>query len=484
MKKIILTLILVFATATNVFAAKIPDNIKAVVKKDFAQADFRFDGLITLPDGTMYLPLFPALVKKPDVIEAKTTLPAGKKLSEKPDVVIFNNDFVLMKILVNPKGQKTVLYTKEPPIEVRTGLLPQDLLVPTGLVIPDNIKGIIGNLQITTAQDPGIKVQAEPYLEKKITKTFQTTKNLVSVVPQIANKTIYATTCYSKNIQVINGESSHPAYALAQKSTPIDIKATPDGKFMLVTSYNRTFVDVISLADEKIIKQIDLTTEAGEIVIDKISKKAYVASPEDSSIYVIDVPTMTLKQKIKIKGSCEKLSLTEDGTKLFYADKKTNNIWAIELDNEFVTKNLGAFPNISKILFTQGKVYATSRTKAHLAVIDYATFGLINEIPVNEKPVDMLIYKGNLFVLSAQKNTIQVFSTEQDELTDTIELNTSGFSTKLHRVCNSNIAVITDAKSDKYSVLDLDKKVVLKTNFLELPVSQVEIVPTVKKINK
>ena len=482
MKKIILTLILILMTATNVFAAKVPDNVKNLVRKDFAKADFRFDGLVTLPDGTLYLPLYPALIKKPEKLEVKNTVPLNKTLKDKPDVVILNNDFVLLKILTDTKGRKTVLNIKEPPIEVRTGLLPQDMLVPTGLIIPDNIKGIIGNLQIPTAQDAGLRVQSEAILENKTVKTSQTTKNLVAKVPQLQNKTLYIATCYSKNIQVVQGEDVKPEYALAQKSIPIDIDITPDDKFMFVTSYAKTFVDVISLNDERVIKQLDLTTQPEEIVMDKINNKTYVSSGIASSIYVIDLNTMTLKQKIKVKGMCEKLFLSEDGTKLFYADKKTNDVWLIELDNNFVIKNIGNFPNVSKIAFNQGKIYITSRTKNRLAIIDYVTLGLIKELDVNAKPIDMITYKNNLYVLSAQNNVVQVVDTATDEITDTIYLNTAGFSTKIYQLKNTNIALVTDTKTNKYCVLDLDKKQVIKTNIIDIPISTIIVAPRVKRL--
>lgn len=485
MKKFFLTIILIFATATNVFAAKIPDNIKSLVRKDFAKADFRFDGMIILPDGMLYLPLYPALIKTPDKLEIKSTIPENKSLKDEPDVVVFNNDFALLKILTDSKGRKTVLNIQKPPIEVKTGLLPQDLLVPTGLIIPDNIKGIIGNLQIPTTLDAGLRVKAEPFSEYTATKnTSKTTKNLISKIPQLQNKTIYIATCYSKNIQVVQEESSKPQYALAQRATPVDMKLTPDDQFLLVTTYGKTFVDVISLADERFIKQIDLTTKAQEIVIDKINNKAYVSSADTASIYIIDISTMTLKQKIKVKGMCEKLYLSDDATKLFYTDKKTNDVWVIELDNGFVIKDIGSFPNVSRIVFTQGKIYITSRTKNRLAIVDYATMSLIKEIPVEVKPIDMLVYKNNLYVLGAQNNVLQVVNTVNDEITDTIFLNTNGFSTKIYQIKNTNVAIVTDIKMDKYSVLDLDKKLILKTNLLEIPVSTVAVVNKVRKINE
>lgn len=484
MKKLILTLILILATATSAFAAKIPDNVKSLIKKDFAKADFRFDGLITMPDGTLYLPLFPALVKKPEKLEVVSTIPAKQTLAQEPDVVILNNDFVLLKVLIDQKGRKTVLNIKEPPLEVKTGLLPQDLLVPSGLVIPDNIKGIMGNLEIGTAQDAGIRINAEPFLANKTVKTSITGENLVNKVPQLENKTIYISTCYSKNIQVVQGEAKVPEYALSQTSSPISMKATPDDKFLLVTAYGKTFVNVISLADERIIRQLDLTTPAGEIVVDKWKNRAYVASGDDSSIYIIDLNTMTLKQKIKVKGLCEKLSLSDDGSKLFYVDGKTSDVWTIEIDNDFVIKNIGKFPNISKISYAQGKIYLISRTKNRLAIIDYVTLGLIKEIDVAPKPIDMLVYKDNLYILSAQTNILQVLNTVDDEITHTIYLNTNGFSTKIYQLKNTDIALVMDTKANKYSVLDLSKNQVIKTNLLDIPVSDIAVTPKIRKISK
>jgi len=51
-------------------------------------------------------------------------------------------------------------------------------------------------------------------------------------------------------------------------------------------------------------------------------------------------------------------------------------------------------------------------------------------------------------------------------------------------VKNTNIALIVDTKAAKYSVLDLDKKLVIKTNPLEIPVSVVVVANKIKKIGK
>ena len=99
MRKIIIALAIAAMTAVSVNATILPDEVKNSITKEFPKSTFRFDGVIILPDGTVYLPLIPSKFDKKDEFKIKSTYPAGKKLSQKPDVVIFSNDYVLMKMI-------------------------------------------------------------------------------------------------------------------------------------------------------------------------------------------------------------------------------------------------------------------------------------------------------------------------------------------------------------------------------------------------
>ena len=479
MRKSLICLGIMLSLSTPVFSAQIPDNVRNFVSKDFPKTNFRFDGVIILPDNTLYLPLFPARIVDTDKLEIKTTYPANKTLAAKPNVVIFNNDFVLLKVLTDTQGNKTVYKMANPPAELRSGLLPQDMLVSKGLIIPENLHGIIGNLEIKTVNDPGIRVEnVTPKVEKISGSTLKT----LSQIPQLKNKNFYVSSPYSKNIQVLNAGAKTPEYSLAQNNIPISLKAYED--FLLVTSYGKPSIDVISLADDQVIKQIYTKTQPDEILIDKNKRIAYVSSSEDSSIYMANLETMTLTKQIRISGMCEKLTLSEDGSKLFYYDKKTREIWAIELDNNYLLKEIGKFPNVSKILYTNNKIYLTSRTKNRLAIIDYDTIGLIGETEVCEKPVDMLAFHDRIYVLGAGDNSIQVIDAKTDMITDSIYLNTNGFSTKIYHIEGTNIALITDTKASLYTVFDLGANKVLKSIPIDIPASSIVATEKVKKINK
>ena len=478
--RLFFTASVMFMFAVPVFAAKIPDNVQQFISNDFPKTTFRFDGVIILPDNTIYLPLFPARILTPETLAIKQTYPSGKKLADKPNVVILNNDFVLLKVLTDAQGNKTIFKMANPPQEIRTGLLPQDMLVPRGLVIPENMKAIVGTLEIKTVNDPGIRVENS---KPVVTQLSGSTLKTLSQIPPLKNKSFYVSSPYSKNIQVLNLGAKTPEYSLAQTNVPISMKAYND-QFLLVTAYDKTSIDVISLADDQIIKQIPIKTQPDEILIDKTKNIAYVSSSVDSSIYIVNLETMTLSKQIKITGMCEKLTLSDDGTKLFYYDKKTRDIWAIELDNNYLLKEIGKFPNVSKIVYSNGKIYVTSRTKNRIAIIDYETIGLMAEVEICEKPIDMLVFHDRVYVLGAGDNSIQVIDAKKDLLTDTIYLNTNGFSTKIKYIENTNIALITDTKAALYTVFDLGTNKVIKTIPIDIPASTIVVTEKVKKINK
>ena len=483
-KKFLGVLLGLVLTAASAFATKLPADVQAYLKKNVSEIDIRFDGVIIYPDGTLYLPLYPASFKKPEVLEIQETFPAGCTLRDKPDAVIFNSDFVLLKVIPNENGKKTIKRFDKPPIPIKTGILPQDMLVPKGLIIPENVKGIIGNLDIQLSPDQDIKVVSDVNLSAKVFDAESKAVNKYnnkSTIAQLKDKNLYMVTSYSKNISVVSGESFKADYALSQLATPVDAQITKDNKFLLVTAYDSTMLNVISIADDRIIKQLDLTSQGGEIVMDYAHNKAYIAAPAASYIYVLDVDTMSLTQRIKVNGRCERLEL--NGDYLLYVDKISSNIWSIEIGNNYTLRNLGKFPNVSKVLLSNGLVYMTSRTKDRVAVLNYETRQLLTEFPTVEKPIDMMVHNGYLYVLGARYNQIQVLKADDCEPVGVINIEGDGFSTKFCPVPGTNLVIVTDTKMGRYSIINLDNNTVVKTNGAELPVSNILIGKKVHKIN-
>ena len=476
MRRLLLILGMLFISTASTFAAKIPDEVRNYLEQEIPNVDIRFDGVIIMPDNTIYLPLFPSLFSDIKTLSIKETYPSGRSIVQEPDIIIFNNDFVLMKLLSDGQGHRTVLHQTNPPLQVRTGLLPQDMLVPSGLIIPENIKGIIGNLKVDTKNEDLIKVSNDEAYEDFLKNNGPQKKQ--HLISELKNKIIFVTTNYSKNIQVVEPASAVPSYSLAQKSIPIDVKAVNNGKFLLVTSYDRPFLDVVSIADSRFIKQISLGSNPEQILLDEKNNKAYIASPSASTIFVVDIKSMSLIQKIKINGYCEHILLSEG--RLFYVDKLHNEIWAIELQKDYELRDIGYFPNVSALAFANNKLFISSRTKSRIAIIDYDTLGLVSEFTTVNKPTAMLLDNNRLYVLGSQNNEIQVIDVSSNSVIKTIALKTGGYSSGLKKMQDTNYAIVTDLKNNYYSILDLTDGNVLQTYELNIPLKDVIIADKVR----
>ncbi|MDY6310198.1 MAG: hypothetical protein SPL72_02835, partial [Cyanobacteriota bacterium] len=340
-----------------------------------------------------------------------------------------------------------------------------------GLVIPKSLMGIVGDLDLSIAQETGLRIDNIKSAGNKKT----------TPITELNNKTFYIAPGYNRNIQVVRSNSKAAAYALEQNDVINDIKGY-DGKFLLVTYFDSNVMNVISLMDEKTIKQVNFDETPEQIVIDNAHKVAYISSGSSSSIYVFSLETMTLKRRLKINGKCEKLTLSEDGTKIFYVDRNTNDIWAIELDNNYKLKNLGNFPNISDIAYVNGKMYVLSRTKNRMAIVNYDTLEFEKEIYTCEKPVKLYAKGNDLYILSAADNIVEIMDTTDDTITDKLYLNTESFATNITPIDNTDMIMITNAKAGMYTIIDTSTKSIVKTSPLEVPVRSIVVTNTVKTI--
>jgi DNA-binding beta-propeller fold protein YncE len=471
MRKFLTAMCLVLAVGSQAFGTQVPQSVQDFINQDFPQTNYRFDGAIILPDNTMYLPVFPAKTENVDTLSIKSSYPVNTTMKQKPDMIILDNNYVLLKVL-NTNGKKTVINMIAPPEELQSGLLPQDILLPKGLVIPETLKGIIGDIDVSVTEDTGLRINNTRNKNKK---------NATTPVEPLNNKTFYISSGTNKNIQVIHTNTKAPEYALEQSAVINDLKAY-NNEFLLVTYFDSKVMNIISLMDEKVIKEIPFETTPEQIIIDNDKKIAYISSSSNSSVYIFSLETMTLKKQLKINGSCEKFTLSEDGTKLFYVDRNKNDIWVVELDNNYLLKNIGSFPNVSKIAYENGKIYITSRTKNRIAIVDYETNGFLSELEVCEKPVDLYAHNGELFILGAQDNIVEVLNTEEDIITDKLFLNTNAFATKITPLVNSNLIMITNARSGLYSIIDTDLKEIIKTSPLDVPVREIVVTNRVKTI--
>lgn len=515
LKRLFFIIIVVLSVCLETHATVLPSDIKDYLLKQQPSASIRFDGLVVFNDGTIYLPVIPAIVDKDVKFDVKYTFPSGKNWSDKPDIITFTNNYSFLKLTTTVDRKKVVKQMAKYPKEVKTGILPQDLVVPVGLVMPEELKTILGNLEIPTDAIKGVKKlnNLESAKTLQVNDLFARDEVKLDIklnIPEPLKEKLFFVVDYnSEYIYIIPSNSYDAKFSLKLDFIPRDIKPTLNNKYLLVATANKTYLEVIDFDKGEIVKQIELGCQPTEILVSPDGKKAYVSSLDDQAIFVINLEEMYLTQKIKVKGSPEKMSFTSDDARITYVDRNTMKVYNMLLkDEDYQIFLIDSYPCVTKTYFTGENLYSVIRNKNLFAIKKYdksveqdaeesdtyynnlakekpytvrTTFKdlftvskademkIIKDyykqkdsvfenkmIEVGKKPVDFLIHNDFAYVLCAQNNEIYKIDLKEAKVVEIIKLPVRGFSTKFVKVKNSNLALITNVSEKKYVIFNVE----------------------------
>lgn len=531
-KLIFASIIFSIFICNSAFAYNFEPKLRKYLLKQEPNVEIRFDGLVTFPDGSRYLPVTPSVVENVAKVKIDYTYPNKKQLKERPEVIVFNNNYSLVKIIPLGDEKYTLCSYEDLPMSVKTGLLPQDMLVPSGLIVPDHIKGIMGDLVIPLVSEVGIG--------KKLVITAKKYSNIDKSV----NDKLYLTTYFSSNlIRVFDAKTSKAVYTLNLNGMPRSIKPFYNERYLFVLLRGKDHIDIVDLKDESVARQLDLNVEPTEIVVDNSNNVAYVATKEENSIYKIDCKDVTLVEKIKITGVPENLTLSNDGNQLAYIDKNTSKLYCITIDENYRVDEFCDTSNVAKIIIKNDNLYLVSRTKNLLekykitkkapteeehflneirsgkTVEEYENeqkkakkdahrkaYGkryqegmvkiyhkrkssleeedpnfyraqFLKEVMVAPKSIDMIEYNNRLYILGAKENELYIVNADSFDVEMIIKLPINGFCNKISRLNNnSNIALITNVVEKNYLIFDLDKKKTIQKVPIDTNLSDIVIV--------
>lgn len=442
---------------------ELPKPVVDFIKQKFPQAVIRFDGFVELQDKTAYLPILPLVYNSSsETAEIIQTIPAKTDFSEKPDMVLFNNNLALLKIIREEGQSPTVINSNEMPLKVKLGLLPQDLVVPNGLVLPPDLKVILGNLKIPLKQktDPEGEVAfydevGEDEISVKNSELIGKTTEYVYKIPELKffnEKKIYTANFKENKLNVLDSATGRLKKSIQLPSIAFDTELTPDARYILMTASAVDKVFVVDTVNDEFVKSIDVGRLPASVTCVKKSNKAYIANKLSSTISEVDLVHMKTERELPVTGYPVNISPSENEDFIFYYDSKKGIIYQLNLKTES-KKELFSDNNVSKIGQFGRYLFSLSRSENSCTVYDLKEEKVIKKVKTGEKPLDFAVLEkmGQILILCAGSDELNVIGMDDFDLIKSIKLESGGFPGKINLVKKESRAVITNY--DSYEVL-------------------------------
>src|SRR5690242_19189148 len=105
-------------------ATDLPAGVLSYLRQKDPKVKVRFDGLVLFSNGQSYVPVIPQDPSlNADSQQVIATLPEKDPY---PDLIQFDNNFFLMRLVQTSSGRLTFPKMSEYPLQLKEGLLPQD----------------------------------------------------------------------------------------------------------------------------------------------------------------------------------------------------------------------------------------------------------------------------------------------------------------------------------------------------------------------
>lgn len=476
-KKIILclTCILCLANINTAQASKLPNDVWNYIKSYIPSAQQRFDSVVALKNGTLYIPLYPPSNIEVDEIKIEYTYPENKKLSELPEVVLFNNGYSLLKVM--KEGENYTLTKKDDlPLKIRLGMMPQDLLIPMGLKMPESLKLTLGDLLIPSKEEKTLAYRDNINYTLKDPFSPAVSKNEFVQSAEFRNKKTFINPANSKFLEVYDDTTKGVMYELKLSSMPQKIITSEKSNVALVLYWSGKEVEIIDLKDENSIAKIEIDANATDVVLNKKDNIAYVTSQNASSIYQINLNSMKLTRVIKLDQKPSKITYCETDDSISFFDEYESKVYNVTKNkDEFVVQPMGSVNNVSKLISDVANIYAISRTDNELTIFDKGLSKTLTTISLNQKPTDAVLFGTKLFILCSKEGYMDVYDTVENKIISKEQIAKDGFYSKMTLIPDENSILITGISSKNYLIYNLETMKLTKNQPSYIDISNIII---------
>jgi YVTN family beta-propeller protein len=452
-------------------ATRLPVELKEAAVSVFPHATVRLDGSLSLPDGSLILPLVPAGgASKKNKYEVESRFP-----EHDPVIVFYANGWAHVKTVKRGR-QRTISLPKDTPEKLMKHALsmrfPSDLIVPEHFVLPKSLKPFIGDLQIATIDDATL---AKP--------EFGYGHQSHSAPPQYTGHgTVVLTSINTGTITLLDGKTMQKLVEFPTEGTPCSMLFLKG--VIYIADQGKHRVLMLDPSRRRFLGQIDLPAGCAPRGIAALpnSKLFYVSESGQSNVAVIEHATGKLLLRTKVPPGPGRMTITPDGVFLLVLNVSSGDMTVIATYNQKVvgTVKVGAMPTAIALGPDGRTAYVSCKNSNHVAIVDVTNRRITGTIKTGMSPTGIALTADghHLFVANARDNSITEYDTKTLTQTADVKLPLDvEFPGTICLLPGDKKLVVTSQQTDAIGVMDVEKKSFEGETRLGHPVQEVMWAP-------
>lgn len=407
---LVLTLLLciVACSQPSARATRLPPELMATVSSAMPKSAVRLDGSIQTAEGDIYLPVILTAKAKPGV---KVTLEGRFPKEGKPDFLSFSNGWTYLRVIAK-NNLKTVAIPSDTPENLRQRLLssklPPDLIVPEGLKFPENLKALVGDVNVPIAETK--PEAADGTAQDEIARS-----GIVLAISPAMGK-----------VALLDESDLTKITEFPTEGTPCGV-ATGDG-LAYIADQTKQRVLILDPKKRQFLGQMDLPAQCAPkgIALFEKAKLLYVSESATNNIAVIETATARVLMRTKVPAGPGRLLLTPDRTRLLVLNVPAGLLTIVDTASQRVLGSVatGAMPSFITVTSDSKHAFVSNRAANSIAVVDLISRKVVRRLAAGTGPTGVALNKAGdrLFVANAKDNTIWVFDLLSGQKSDEIRL--------------------------------------------------------------
>ena len=477
-------------------ATALPTDLFAWLQLLDPDVQVRSDGLIRFEKANkVYIPVLPETIVSVPQVGVKSQWPAKVAF---PDYWELNSGVYLLRLVPTKSGKLMFPRLSMPPMGLLQGILPQQWAVPRNLLVPQNLKSILGDLVVkepaesfldpmeglltsTTAQDKpsgGSQVaSANPEWNKPSLQPQTGAAHPLQLPTLYSKGVLYSASIDKKELVAVDPTSGAVLSSIALQCVPTSITPSYDQRQVFVTCLSSNELLVVDVAHQLIKKHITVGNKPISAAMSPDGTLLVVANRSGKSLSVVDVAQFEVLDTLELDVSPETITFSPNGQSVLVSAYGSDTLLEVNLLQRNTTQRTKGMEQLSGIAVSPDgtKLWLLSKAHNSLRQVELAKpeIGPSLEVSVGRRPVSLIATEDALLVLSSYDDRLDIINPKSWQIEKSVALRTGLFPTAMVLHPSGKWLYIIGAGENILTVVDLQQGAVVKE--LDWPVQGVAV---------